>query len=304
MTALDLPGFPPYHLLTPVMQQYVRCKAEAPDALLFFRLGDFYELFGPDAESVGALINLTVTSRDRNSESPIPMAGVPHHSVTGYLKRLLDLGQRVAVAEQMQDPATTKGMVDRAITRIYTPGTVLEEDLLATAEGNWLALLSVTSESFGLALVEVSTGTLLVASEVHPRDDSDVGGQRQALENLLAHAGRFDARELLIPADYPFPADLKRTRPVATYIPHSLGRSWAAKRVAQQLGAPSVEPFDFGRDDAALLAIAEVLEVVGRLAPATLPSLTRFTLLPREGYLMLDPAALKNLEILQNAGTG
>ncbi|HYE80209.1 MAG TPA: DNA mismatch repair protein MutS, partial [bacterium] len=302
--APEAPGFPPYASLTPIMQQYVRLKAKAPDCLLFFRLGDFYELFGPDAEAAGTLLGLTVTSRDKDKHHGIPMAGVPHHAAQGYLARLLELGHRVAIAEQLQDPASTKGMVDRDIVRILSPGTVLEEDLLAAPKGNYLAVLSAEPGEYGLALVELSTGTVVVATEPRPADEADFEGQHTALDRILSHAHRFDARELLSPASLALPGGGPAGFAHGTYLPHGLGAAGARERIARQLRLPALGPLDLGKSDAACCAVAEALRVVERLAPAALPGLTRFTLLARDGYLELDASALKNLEVLANAGTG
>lgn len=304
MTSPSLPGLPPYASLTPIMQQFARLKAEVPDCLLFFRMGDFYELFGPDAEEASRRLEIALTARDKQSGQPIPMAGVPWHSATGYLKRLLDQGVRVAIAEQMQDPASTKGMVDRQIVRILTPGTVLEDDLLTAPAGNWLALLAREGDQYGLALVELSTASCLLAVEDRPREDLDTAAQSQALERILAIARRFGAAELLLPADLPVPDGIRPDCPFATYVPHSLGEAWAQQQVARQLGVPDLAPFDFARQPAALVAIAEVLQTITRLAPAALPSLTRFTLLPNDEVMDLDATTLKHLEVLENAGTG
>lgn len=304
MSAPVLPGFPPYSTLTPIMQQFARLKSRVPDCLLFFRMGDFYELFGPDAEEVSRVLNLTLTARDKASGHPIPMAGVPWHSAQGYLRRLLEQGYRVAIAEQMQDPATTKGMVERDIVRILTPGTVLEDDFLATAASNWLALLAVESDAFALALVELSTATLLLAVEDRPQDQSDRAGETEALSRLLAYVQRFAAAELLLPADFALPPGVYDGPPPATYIPHSLGGPWAAETVARQLGVPTLPDLDFARIPAALTAVAEVLLLIQRLAPNALASLTRFTLLPQDRVMALDAATLRNLEVLENTGTG
>jgi len=304
MTAPALPGLPPTSALTPIMQQFARLKSRVPDCLLFFRMGDFYELFGADAEEVSRVLNLTLTARDKSSDYPIPMAGVPWHSAQGYLRRLLEMGYRVAIAEQMQDPATTKGMVDRDIVRILTPGTVLEDDFLASAASNWLAVLAVTAEAYGIALIELSTATVMLATEDCPRDPTEFAGHAEALTRILAYASRFHAAEVLIPADLALPEGVWSGRPCATYLPHSLGGSWASIQVATQLGVTSLPDHDFVRDPAALMVLAESLTLIGRLAPNALPSLTRFTLLPKDRVMELDPATIKNLELIENAGTG
>ena len=122
--------------LTPMLEQYLRIKAEHPDALLLFHLGDFYELFFEDAERAARLLDITLTTRSRKDEVPIPMCGVPHHAVQPYVAKLLAAGQKVALCEQVEDPATAKGIVRRALVRVITPGTVTEEAYLDPQQPN------------------------------------------------------------------------------------------------------------------------------------------------------------------------
>ena len=145
--------------LTPMFEQYLRIKEENPDALLFFRMGDFYELFFEDAERAARELQIALTSRDPDSK--IPMCGVPHHAVDGYLSQLLDKGYTVALCDQIEDPKQAKGLVKRAVTRVYTPGTVVEDANLTAKDPNHLAALWWTDASDaggGLAWVDFSTG--------------------------------------------------------------------------------------------------------------------------------------------------
>ena len=121
---------------TPMMQQYLKLKAENPDILLFYRMGDFYELFYDDAKKAAALLDISLTKRGQSAGNPIPMAGVPYHAVEGYLAKLVQLGEPVAICEQVGDPATSKGPVERKIVRIVTPGTVSDEALLPERQDN------------------------------------------------------------------------------------------------------------------------------------------------------------------------
>ena len=145
---------------TPMMRQYQEAKTACPDALLLFRMGDFYELFFDDARTAARLLGLALTSRDK-SENAIPMAGFPHHQLESYLRKLVSLGMRVAICEQMEDPRQAKGLVKRDITRVVTPGTLTDDALLDPRESNYLAAVVLASESddsAGLAWVELSTG--------------------------------------------------------------------------------------------------------------------------------------------------
>lgn len=145
---------------TPMMEQYNEMKAQYPDAILFFRLGDFYEMFGDDAVEAANILEITLTSRNKKAENPVPMCGVPHHSATDYIKRLVEAGRKVAVCEQMEDPKQTKGMVKREVVRVVTPGTILEEDAIPTKENNYLAACYYATNKYYLTFIDVSTGEI------------------------------------------------------------------------------------------------------------------------------------------------
>lgn len=147
---------------TPVMQQYLRLKAQYPDALLFYRMGDFYELFYDDAKRAARLLDITLTARGQSAGQPIPMAGVPFHSVEGYLAKLVRRGESVAICEQIGDPGKSKGPVERQVVRIVTPGTVTDEAFLEERRDTLLAALFRDGDRFGLAWLELSSGRFSV----------------------------------------------------------------------------------------------------------------------------------------------
>src|SRR5580700_3031281 len=151
---------------TPSMQQYLRLKAQHPDVLLFYRMGDFYELFYEDARRAAQLLDIVLTARGSSAGQPIPMAGVPAHSAEGYLARLVRKGESVAVCEQMGDPAKSKGPVDRQVVRVVTPGTVTDAALLDDRRETLLAAVARDGEDFGLAWLDLAAGrfTLLEAT--------------------------------------------------------------------------------------------------------------------------------------------
>lgn len=148
---------------TPMMEQYLTIKAQYPDAFLFYRLGDFYELFYDDANQAAQLLELTLTSRNRNADEPIPMCGVPHHAAQGYIDTLIEKGYKVAICEQVEDPKTTKGMVKREVVQLVTPGTVMTSKGLEAKDNNYLTAVVEAQGSFGFAYVDLSTGELKVA---------------------------------------------------------------------------------------------------------------------------------------------
>ena len=171
-------------LHTPMMRQYLALKAESPDVLLFYRMGDFYELFYDDAKKAAALLDISLTTRGQSAGQPIPMAGVPYHAVEGYLAKLVELGESVAICEQVGDPATAKGPVERRIVRIVTPGTVSDEALLPERQDNLIAAVYQEKERFGLATLDMASGRFQL-SEPATKESLQAELQRIAPVELL-----------------------------------------------------------------------------------------------------------------------
>src|ERR1700756_5736208 len=146
--------------VTPMLQQYLQIKARYQDAILFFRLGDFYEMFFEDAQTASKILDIALTSRNKNQESWVPLCGVPYHSAEPYIQRLLDAGHKVAVCEQVEDPKTAKGVVQREVVRVITPGTVTAAEALDTRANNFLAAIYKEKSGFGLAVTDITTGEL------------------------------------------------------------------------------------------------------------------------------------------------
>ena len=189
---------------TPMMQQYLKIKQQHPDQLLFYRMGDFYELFYADAQKAAKLLDITLTARGQSAGQPIPMAGIPFHSAEGYLAKLVKLGESVAICEQIGDPATSKGPVERQVVRILTPGTVSDEALLDERRDNLLAALLGDERLFGLAVLDITSGRFSVQ-------------EIKGWESLLAELERLNPAELLIPDDWP--QDLPAARPGTSTAP-------------------------------------------------------------------------------------
>src|SRR5215472_1928959 len=148
---------------TPMMQQYFRAKAQHPDKFLFYRMGDFYELFYDDAERGARLLGITLTARGQSAGAPIPMAGVPYHAVEGYLAKLMKLGESVAICEQIGDPATSKGPVERKVLRVVTPGTVTDADLLDAKRDSLLVAIKPGKHRTGIAWLNLASGRFVLA---------------------------------------------------------------------------------------------------------------------------------------------
>jgi len=289
--------------LPPAMRQYVTFKQQYPDYVLFFRMGDFYELFWEDAKLVSRVLNLTLTSRDKNSQSPIPMAGVPFHAAEGYLRRLIRLGHRVAIAEQMEDPKTAKGVVKRDVTRLITPGTLTDDGFLDGKADNYVAALAFVltkTQGFGvgLAWVELSTGACSAMT----------GTERQVIDQL----GRLAVAELLLPetpSGHPHPiAAVAQSlgirsitaRPAWQHTPHH-----AREAVQKQWGVKTTEGFGFSESDepalASLGAILGYLNETQKTALGHLRSPRRHTL---DAHVGLDPATWRALEIDRTVRSG
>ena len=166
--------------MTPMMKQYLEMKERNPDSILFFRLGDFYEMFNEDARLVSKELDLTLTTRDRNKppEERTPMCGVPYHSCDSYIARLIAKGYKVAICEQTEDPATAKGLVDRDIIRVITPGTVIASSMLEEGRNNFLCAVYADSAALGLCLCDISTGEVFATSFPQRRGGSPPPGER------------------------------------------------------------------------------------------------------------------------------
>ena len=173
---------------TPMIQQYLQAKSECPEAILFFRLGDFYEMFFEDAEVASKELEITLTSRHKGEGNRVPMCGFPHHSASPYIARLVSRGFKVAICEQVEDPKAAKGIVRRAVTRVITPGTVIEEENLDARSNNYLLSIAGDGETFGLALLDISTGEFR-ATEL------------RGAESLADEISRIDPREVLLPSE-------------------------------------------------------------------------------------------------------
>ena len=265
---------------TPMMQQWLRIKADHPDILVFYRMGDFYELFYDDAEKGSRLLDLTLTQRGQSAGQPVKMAGVPVHSVESYLAKLVKLGESVAIAEQIGDPALAKGPVDRQVTRIVTPGTLTDSELLDDKSDNVLLSLSKNKHTVGLAWLSLASGTLRVA-EIAP----------QALENELR---RIRPAEILA-SDSSSLGGFFTTRLPEWHFDIEAGK----KKLLKQLGAATLA--GFGVDDMTLAigACGALLEYAGKTQGQALAHVSAVTAERAGEFLRLDAATRRNLEITE-----
>ena len=274
---------------TPVMQQYMRCKEQYPDALIFFRLGDFYEMFYEDALRAAELLGITQTYRGTGPDGErIPMAGVPHHAAAGYLAKLLQLGQKVAICEQMADPKTVKGVVPREVVRVVTPGLCLEEDALDARSDNYLAALAADSdtEAVGLAALEISTGQLRTA--LLPDTAS-----------TLAEIVRLEPRELLLPDEGL--EELEATlRSSSTAVVHRAAEPAAEGVLEEVLGEEAIA-LQAGHA-AVRRAAAAALSYARSTQPGVQLVIQRVGAYDPSEQLVMDEAAVRNLELVRTIG--
>ena len=273
---------------TPVMQQWLNQKSTHADKLLFFRMGDFYELFYEDAETAARLLDITLTARGQSAGKPIPMAGIPYHAAEGYLAKLVKLGVSIAICEQIGDPALAKGPVERAVTRIVTPGTLTDANLLDDKRDSLLLALCIDRQRAGLAWLNLANGDLRL--------------METSVEALPAHFERLRPAELLLPDAMrdTVRAGLPETRAVIQHLPdwHFDTRA-AAHALAEHYGSRDLAGFGVESEELALAAAGALY----RYAQATqLQALTHLTSLSveREGaFLRLDAATRRNLEITE-----
>ena len=274
-----------------MLQQYLELKHQVEDALLLYRLGDFYELFFEDAEVAAPILGIVLTKRRHNDEVSSPMCGIPHHAVASYVGKLLDAGLKVAIAEQVEDPAKAGGLVRRAVIRTLTPGTVTEPELLGDGERRWIAALRDTGGEVAVAFLEAASG--------------EFGGSactsREEARDLLA---RLRPREILLPdgARADGFAGVETGSPVVTVRPPAWFETGRAEALLRQvLGVGSLRAFDLDPAEHLVGAAGALVEYV-RTTQGELPRHVRtFARRRRGGELVLDAAAVRNLELLRTA---
>jgi DNA mismatch repair protein MutS len=266
------------------MQQYLRLKAQYPDVLLFYRMGDFYELFFEDARRAAALLDITLTARGQSAGQPIPMAGVPAHAAEGYLARLVRKGESVAVCEQMGDPAKSKGPVDRQVVRVITPGTVTDAALLDDRRETLLAAVVQEGENFGLAWLDLAAGRFTLLESA-------------GIQTLAGELERLRPAELLVNenADRDVlerPGTALRPRP-----PWHFETQTCTRALNQQLGTLDLQGFGLTGDSLAVCAAGALLQYVGETQKAAVPHIRTLNVEHRGEALMLDAATRRNLEL-------
>ncbi|MEJ2391743.1 MAG: DNA mismatch repair protein MutS [Gammaproteobacteria bacterium] len=274
---------------TPMMQQYLRIKAEHPHILLFYRMGDFYELFYDDARRAAKLLDITLTHRGQSAGEPIPMAGVPYHAVDGYLARLLKLGESVAICEQIGDPAQSKGPVERKVVRIVTPGTVTEEALLQDRQENLLVALHPDKQNTGLAVLDMSSGRFSLM-QVHTD------------EGLQAELERLKPAEVIFDESVNFPTALQRYGRWSSQPPWMFTSKQAQQRLCEQFQTNQLDGFGITDLPLAISAAGALLSYVQQTQQGQVPHIRSIQAEHPADAIVLDAATRRNLEIETSLG--
>ncbi len=283
--------------LTPMMEQYYEIKNEYPDSIVFFRMGDFYEMFDEDAKLASKELDITLTSRDKDGDDPTPMAGVPYHSVESYLQRLINRGHTVAIAEQTEDPEEASGIVERDVVRVVTPGTVVDDGMIEGSGNNFLICIyaksvgSNSEDGYGISAVDVSTGDFFV-TEVKEKGD------------LLSEILRYEPTECILPNslfnDEEFVEELKQENEMMIHTHREDAFHTAKSQLLEHFSATSLEPLGLKEKAKAVKAAGAVLDYLKETQKRTMDYIKRLRFYSPDKYMTLDATTLKNLEIFRS----
>ena len=269
---------------TPMMTQYLGVKAQYPDTLLFYRMGDFYELFFEDAKHAAQLLNITLTSRGQFNDAPIPMAGVPHHAAESYIAKLLRAGQSVAICEQIGDPATSKGPVERKVVRIVTPATVTDDALLEAREDNLLVSICHLNAHYGIASLDVTSGRFVLQ-------------QVDTEEAMVNEVVRLHPAELLFSDAYALPLLLKQRHGLCRRPAWHFEMASARERLLAQFKAADLKGFGCDGLTSAIAAAGALLQYIKDTQQNALPHIQGIRVESSDECILLDAASRRNLEI-------
>jgi DNA mismatch repair protein MutS len=267
-----------------MMQQYLRIKAEYPHMLVFYRMGDFYELFYGDAERAARLLVITLTKRGQSAGQPIPMAGIPHHAAEGYLAKLVRKGESVAICEQIGDPATSKGPVERQVVRVVTPGTVTDEALLEERRDNLLMALHEAREGYGLAALDLASGRFTIQ-------------QLKGSEALLSELERLRPAELLISEENGLPGSVTTRSGITRRPLWHFDSDTALQLLTRQFGTRDLGGFGCTDQPLAITAAGCLLQYVADTQRSALPHIRGLTVERRDDAIIIDAATRRNLEL-------
>lgn len=276
---------------TPMMRQYLAIKAEHPDILLFYRMGDFYEMFYDDAKHAAQLLDISLTKRGKSNGEPIPMAGIPYHAAESYLARLVHQGESVAICEQIGDPATSKGPVERKVIRIVTPGTITDDALLDERQDNLLVSICQQQETYGLAWFDIGSGRFVIS-------------EFQSDDQLSAELQRLNPAELLYPDNFAHETLLEQRKGLRRRGEWEFDTETAKQLLNQQFGTQHLDGFGVSQFPVAIAAAGCLLGYVKDTQRTALPHLRSIQVERSQQYIQLDAATRRNLELTQNLSGG
>ncbi|MCP4718479.1 MAG: DNA mismatch repair protein MutS [Desulfobacteraceae bacterium] len=286
---------------TPMMEQYLSIKEQYKDAILFYRMGDFYEMFLDDAQKAAAILEIALTSRNKNDSSPIPMCGVPFRAADNYIARLIENGCKVAVCEQVEDAALAKGLVKREVVRVVTPGMILNESLLDKKSNNFLVALSKGKDAAGLACLDISTGTFKTCQMERKGNSIPL--------SLIDEALKLDPREVLLPSSFKTDPVYNQVRNAfstrqITYLDKSQFHvEDARERLQKKFKTRSLEGFGIESMTAAISAAGAVISYVQDTQMQDTQHIFQIIPYDLKNFLKIDDRSCKNLELLNNIQT-
>ena len=269
---------------TPMMQQYLRIKSQHTDTLLFYRMGDFYELFYDDAKQAAQLLDITLTARGQSAGLPIPMAGIPYHAAENYIARLLKQGVSIAICEQIGDPAKSKGPVERKVVRIVTPGTVTDEALLEDRKDNLLVAVAQFNQFYGIASLDLGSGKFVLL-------------QFESETQLLSEIERLNPAELLYSENFAMPALIKERRGLCKRPPWHFDLDSCRLLILKQFNCHDLKGFGCEHLPAAISAAGCLLQYIRDTQQSALPHLQSICVESFDDSICLDAASRRNLEL-------
>ncbi|MFW5991719.1 MAG: DNA mismatch repair protein MutS, partial [Halanaerobiaceae bacterium] len=277
--------------LTPMMQQYKDIKKQYQDAILFFRMGDFYEMFFNDAKIAARVLDLALTSRNKGGGEKAPMAGVPCHSAESYIANLINQGYKVAICEQLEDPSEASGLVERDVIRVITPGTVIENDILEDDVNNYLAAVVEDEEKLGFAYIDISTGEFY-ATQI----------QKNLKEKLRDELDRIQAREIIIDETLLDDNDFKLIKNWDEILKNKnqvKNVERAREYLIEHFKTRSLAGFGLEEKNTAILAAAEIIKFIDETQKRSLNHIDKISLYNLNDYMVLDTATRRNLELTE-----
>ncbi len=280
-----------------MIKQYLSIKEQYPDAILFYRMGDFYEMFFEDAVVASRILEITLTSRNKKDASPIPMCGVPHRAAQGYIARLIEKGYKVAICDQIEDPSQAKGLVKRDVVRVITPGMIIENELLDATTDNYVLSVSCNNGTAGLAYLDISTGTFKISES----DDMDT-----IVDELL----RVSPREVLLPAgskhDRLFSPIITALaeKPITFLEDDAFDRKRGYARLVDQFQTVSLEGFGCEHFNPGICAAGALLHYVRETQKQHVEHIRGMEAYSLDNYLIVDDISCRNLELISNIRTG